>query len=80
LFTQWVIVTHCVVDFHSGRIVGVEVRAAATPGQADFGELRTLQEIAGGRFVRGLVLHLGEATLPFGEHLQAAPVASLWLS
>jgi predicted AAA+ superfamily ATPase len=69
-----------VIEDASGRIVGVEVRATATPGQADFSGLRALQEIAGKRFVRGLVLHLGEATLPFGKYLQAAPVASLWLS
>jgi len=25
------------------------------------------------------VLHLGDAALPFGDRLEAAPVASLWL-
>ena len=68
-----------VIEDARGRIVGVEVRATATPGQADFGGLRALQELAGERFVRGVVLHLGDAALPFGDRLEAAPVASLWL-
>ena len=31
-------------------------------------------------FVRGVVLHLGAVALPFGDRLEAAPVASLWLA
>ena len=38
-----------------------------------------VEELAGERFVRGVVLHLGDAALPFGDRLEAAPVASLWL-
>ena len=68
-----------VIEHATGHIVGVEVRATATPGQADFSGLRALQELAGERFVRGVVLHLGDAALPFGDRLEAAPVASLWL-
>jgi len=69
-----------VIEDATGHIVGVEVRATATPGQADFSGLRALKELAGERFVRGVVLHLGDAALPFGDRLEAAPVASLWLA
>jgi len=69
-----------IMEDAAGRIVGVEVRATATPGQADFRGLRALKELAGKRFVHGFVLHLGDAALPFGDRLEAAPVASLWMA
>jgi predicted AAA+ superfamily ATPase len=68
-----------VIEDAAGRIVGVEVRASSTPGQADFSGLQALKELAGERFVRGLVLHLGDAALPFGDRLEAVPAAALWL-
>jgi uncharacterized protein len=67
-----------VLEDRSGRVVGVEVRASATPKQSDFAGLRALQSLAGDRFVRGIVLHPGEASLPFGDRLEAAPLSSLW--
>jgi len=67
-----------VLEDAQGRIVGLEIRATATPSQADFAGLRYLQTLTGDRFVRGVVLHLGEAALPFGDRLEALPVAALW--
>jgi predicted AAA+ superfamily ATPase len=67
-----------VIEDRSGRVVGVEVRASATPTQSDFSGLRALQSLIGRRFVRGVVLHLGDARLPFGDRLEAAPLSSLW--
>jgi uncharacterized protein len=69
-----------VVEDAAGRIVGVEVRATATPSHADFSGLRALKELAGERFVRGIVLHLGDVALPFGDRLEAVPTAALWLA
>ena len=67
-----------VLEDAAGRVVGVEVRASSTPSQSDFAGLRALQALTGERFVRGVVLHLGDAALPFGERLEALPVSSLW--
>jgi uncharacterized protein len=67
-----------VLEDPRGRIVGIEVRASSTPSQADFAGLRFLQELAGQRFVRGVVLHLGGAALPFGDRLEALPMTALW--
>jgi predicted AAA+ superfamily ATPase len=67
-----------VIEDRSGRVVGVEVRASATPTQSDFDGLRALQRLIGSRFVRGVVLHLGDARLPFGDRLEAAPLSTLW--
>jgi uncharacterized protein len=67
-----------VLEDQRGRVVGIEVRATSTPRRSDFEGLRSLQELAGDRFLRGVVLHLGDAALPFGERLAAAPLSSLW--
>ena len=63
----------------SGRqLVGIEVKAAATVRGKDFSGLRKLQEAVGDRFVAGVVLYDGEATLPFGDRLWAVPILHLW--
>lgn len=67
-----------VIEDARGRIVGVEVRATSTPGGSDFEGLHSLRDLAGDRFRRGVVLHLGDAALPFGDQLEAVPLSSLW--
>ena len=67
-----------VIEDARGRVAGVEVRATSTPGRSDFDGLRSLQDLVGDRFVRGVVLHLGDAALPFGDRLEAVPLSSLW--
>ena len=44
----------------------------------DFRGLRKLQGALGERFVGGVVLYDGEATVPFGDRLHAVPVSRLW--
>ncbi|MDR1151106.1 MAG: ATP-binding protein [Bifidobacteriaceae bacterium] len=60
------------------RIIGIEVKAAATVRGADFRGLRHLQQRLGHDFVAGYVLYLGEQTLPFGDGLRAIPISALW--
>lgn len=55
-----------------------EVKAAATVIASDFRGLRKLKQAAAQRFVRGIVLYDGEATVPFGEGLYAVPLRCLW--
>lgn len=59
-------------------VVGVEVKAGATVTKASFSGLQKLEQAAGRRFVRGVVLYDGEQTLPFGDRLQAVPIRRLW--
>ncbi len=66
-----------VLEDDQGRIVGVEVKATASPAASDFNGLRALAEAAGQRFHRGLLLCLG-AAVPFGPRLQTLPVSALW--
>jgi uncharacterized protein len=65
-----------VLENQRGQLVGIEVKATATPKQDDFKGLKSFMADVGERFQRGIVLH--ERTLPFGEQLWAMPVSSLW--
>lgn len=67
-----------VLEDAAGRVVGVEVKAAATVGARDFKGLRALAEATGERFRRGVILYTGRASVPFGNNLHALPVSSLW--
>ena len=67
-----------VLERHDGDVVGVEVKASATPTSRDFIGLRYLRDKLGRRFKAGVVLHLGADTLPFGDRLAAVPVSGLW--
>jgi len=59
-------------------VVGVEVKAAATVKAADLRGLKKLADLAGSQFKLGVVLYDGSETLPLGERLWAAPLATLW--
>jgi uncharacterized protein len=67
-----------IIERHDGDIVGIEVKASATPSTVDFTGLRYLRDKLGPRFKAGVVLHTGADTLPFGDRLAAAPVSGLW--
>ena len=60
------------------QLAGIEVKAAATVGEADFRGLRKLQAAAGDRFVAGVVLYDGHSSVGFGPNLFAVPIRSLW--
>ena len=67
-----------VLEDAAGQVAGVEVKAAATVGKADFKGLEALRAAAGERFRRGVVLYTGDEVVPFGERMCAAPVETLW--
>lgn len=67
-----------VIERHDGDVVGIEVKASATPATGDFAGLRYLRDKLGTRFKAGVVLHTGADTLPFGDRLAAMPVRGLW--
>ena len=47
------------MEARDGTVVGVEVTSSATVRSGDFAGLRVLEEIAGHRFRRGVVLYTG---------------------
>lgn len=67
-----------VLERRSGPLVGIEVKSAATVTAADLKGLRALEQAAGRRFHRGLVLYTGSEVVPFGPRLFAVPVEALW--
>lgn len=60
-------------------IAGIEIKAAAKLEPRDFDGLRTLAADSGDKFIRGVVLYLGEQRLQFADKLWAEPLGSLWL-
>lgn len=67
-----------VLEDAAGRIVGVEVKSAASVAASDFNGLKALQAAAGKRFLKGVVLYDAAETIPFGSALSAVPISSLW--
>ncbi|MFE3101963.1 ATP-binding protein [Nocardia tengchongensis] len=67
-----------ILEDNSGRIVGVEVKAAETVRTDDFRALRILQKRLGDRFHGGYVLYCGDQYLPFGDRLWCLPISALW--
>lgn len=67
-----------IVEWPSGEIVGVEVKASATVRARDFTGLAHLRDRVGARLRAGLVVYAGQRTLPFGDRLWALPLRGLW--
>ena len=66
-----------ILEDPAGNIVGVEIKASATPAASDFKGLRLLAQSCPGTFLHGVVLHLGPEAIPFGENLYALPIAGM---
>lgn len=67
-----------VLEAADGRVVGIEVKASASLGRANFAGMGALREMAGAHFHRGVVLYAGTETLPFGDRMWAMPLSSMW--
>ncbi len=67
-----------VLEDRRGRIVAIEIKAGATVGPGDLRAIHRLREIAGERFVAGLVLATVRQTVPAGRRLWITPVEALW--
>jgi predicted AAA+ superfamily ATPase len=67
-----------VIELFSGEVVGIEMKASASPRPRDAAGLRLLRDQLGDRFRQGFLLHLGPASVPLGERLSALPLAALW--
>lgn len=67
-----------VLEDDRGRLVGIEVKSAASVSRSDFRGLETLAECAGQAFHRGLILYAGSEPVSFSPRLKALPLSSLW--
>lgn len=59
------------------KLVGIEIKAAASITTSDFKGLRKLQAATADQFAAGVVFYDGENILPFGEKLFALPISML---
>ncbi len=68
-----------VLEDRRGRLIGIEIKAGASPGRADLRGIRRLRELAGERLLAGLVLCTARQTLPAGDRIWAVPIEALWI-
>ncbi|MFV1979740.1 MAG: ATP-binding protein [Rhodothermia bacterium] len=67
-----------VLESASGKLVGLEVKAASSVTSGDFKGLRTLAELQPTKFHRGAVMYNGDKIVQFGPNLHALPIRALW--
>ncbi len=67
-----------VLERADGTVAGIEVKASATAGPADFAALRALRDQLGRRFRAGVMLYTGDQVVPVGDELWLVPLPVLW--
>lgn len=67
-----------VLERGPNRVVGIEVKAAATLRDADRRGLERLRDAAGSGFCCGVLLYDGETLVPLGDRIYAMPLRMLW--
>jgi predicted AAA+ superfamily ATPase len=67
-----------IAELSGGGLIGIEVKAGASPTAADAKHLAWLREELGESFVAGVVLHSGPRLYGLGERIVAAPICALW--
>ncbi|HEX3735738.1 MAG TPA: DUF4143 domain-containing protein [Solirubrobacterales bacterium] len=67
-----------IAELAGGRLIGIEVKAGASPTATDARHLTWLREELGERFAAGVVLHTGPRLYELGEKIVAAPICALW--
>jgi uncharacterized protein len=60
------------------KVVGLEVKAAATLKANDTAGLRALAAGVGKKWIRGIVLYTGLEVIPFANNLHGVPLQALW--
>lgn len=72
-----------VAETDDGRVVGIEIKAAAAVDRGDFSHLIAVRDridrLGDIHFERGIVLYTGNRSYSFGDRLDAIPLAELWL-
>ena len=67
-----------VVELGGERVLGFEVKAAASVTPNDARHLAWLRDELGDRFVAGAVFHTGPLVFPLGERITAPPISTIW--
>ncbi len=67
-----------VLEDRAGRVVGIEIKSAATLDGRDVRGLEALADVVGKSWVRGIVLYTGATVIPFAPNLHGVPLSRLW--
>jgi predicted AAA+ superfamily ATPase len=67
-----------VVENRNGEAVGLEVKLNNSLSDGDFSNMRTLREMLGEQFKKGVVIYTGNELAPFKDDMWAVPVNYLW--
>jgi predicted AAA+ superfamily ATPase len=67
-----------ILERADGSVSAIEIKASATVRSSDFAALKLLQSQLGKRFRTGIILYLGEKSIPFGDNLFLLPLPVLW--
>jgi hypothetical protein len=67
-----------VLEDRSGKVAGIEVKAAATLNSSDTRGLQALADAVGKNWIRGAVLYTGAEVIPFSARLHGVPLSRLW--
>lgn len=67
-----------VLEGRGDDVVGIDIKTSGSLKPEDADGLRFLKELAGERFRRGVILHMGRDTVPFAKDIVALPIDSLW--
>jgi hypothetical protein len=65
-------------ELPGGKILGLEIKATASPSSSDAKHLRWLRGRYPERFVAGAVLHTGPDIIQFDESIFAIPICAFW--
>lgn len=67
-----------IIELADGRLLAIEVKAAASASVGDARHLLWLRDRLGDRLICGVVLHAGPHSYPLDERVHAAPISALW--
>ena len=66
------------LEDRAGRVVAIEIKSGATIRRGDLRGLGRFRDLAGDRFIAGLVLCTTRQTTPLGRQIWAVPIEALW--
>lgn len=66
------------VELGARRVIGIEVKASASPSRDDGRHLLWMRDQLGERFLRGVVLHTGPRYFRLDAGIDAIPICALW--
>jgi uncharacterized protein len=66
------------IELSGHRVIAIEIKASANPGNSSVRHLAWLRNELGDRFVHGVLLHTGRYIQRLDDRITAAPICALW--